>query len=724
MPPKRFNYSCCSARSTILENKLNCPFTLVTLNTIPGFIAEFLIAPGGYMTSNKLNRIIFLALSCIISACTSTQVISTDKAGSAPLISVKAQAYERQCNESLNKVTLLLNKQEQIQPPFSIDSVLVPLNNLQISLSNGARLASTYKSVHPDPDLRKVATDCLVKFSDIGTQLSLSRPIYESLSQVDVSSAADDTLRFHELTMRGFQLSGVDKNEETRKKIRALNDEITKIGQIWDKNILEDVRYIEVTLDDLKGLPQDYLDAHPPGDNGLIKISTRYPDIYPIYTFAESDELRQRLRQQERSRAYPQNKSVLNTLLEKRTELANILGFSNFADLVTADKMIGNADNAQEFIERVSTLAIPAKQADIKQLLARLQQIDKNATEVNRWQVAYLQELIKKEQYKLDAAEVRQYFSYGKVRDGIFQLVSELFEVEIRAWETEAWHPSVESYEMLQDGKVFAQFHLDMHPREGKYQHAAAFGTRAGITDRQLPLTTLVCNFPGENNPDALMEFGQVTTFLHEFGHLIHGLFAGDHRWESLSGIATEWDFVEAPSQMLEEWVYDLETLQAFATNAQNETIPAELVEKLNQARWFGKGLNTGIQMYYAALSLNYHSSDPSTFELFPKMLELEKRYSPLPHQEGTYFFTNLGHLNGYSAIYYTYMWSKVIAADLLTEFKKQGMHDTDTARHYRNNILSQGGSKPAARLVEDFLGRPYNFEAFANDLKKGLSPK
>jgi len=676
------------------------------------------------MTTNQSIRIIILVLSSIISACTTTQRISTDGTASSPALSVKAQTYERQCKESIKNVTLLLNQQEGIQAPFTVDSVLVPLNNLQISLSNGARLASTYKSVHPDHELRNVATECLVQFSDIGTQLSLSRPIYESVSKVDVSSAAEDTQRFHQLTMRGFQLSGVDKNEETRKKIRALNDEITKIGQTWDKNILDDVRYIEVTLDELKGLPQDYLDAHPPGENGLIQISTRYPDIYPIYTFADSDELRQRLRQQERSRAYPQNKSVLKSLLIKRTELATILGFSNFADLVTADKMIGNANNAQEFIDRVSTLAIPAKQTDLKQLLARLQQIDKNATEVNRWQVAYLQELIKKEQYQLDAAEVRQYFSYGKVRDGIFRLVSELFEVEIRAWETEVWHPSVESYEMLQDGKVFAQFHLDMHPREGKYQHAAAFGTRAGITDRQLPLTTLVCNFPGENKPDALMEFAQVTTFLHEFGHLIHGLFAGDQRWESLSGIATEWDFVEAPSQMLEEWAYDLDTLQGFATNVQNETIPAALVEKLNQARWFGKGLNTGIQMYYAALSLNYHSSDPSTFELFPKMIELEKRYSPLPHQEGTYFFTNLGHLNGYSAIYYTYMWSKVIAADLLTEFKKHGMHDVNTAQRYRNSILSQGGSKPAATLVEDFLGRPYNFEAFANDLKKGLRPK
>jgi thimet oligopeptidase len=674
----------------------------------------------------NVNQLLALSLTALLSACAavnqSKPAASSPAAEPTSTISSEARVFEKKCETDLANASDLLRKQEEIPEPFTVETVLVPLNELQIALSNGARLASTYKSVHPDAELRKVASDCLVKYSDLGTRLSLSRPTYDAVSKVNVSSEAADTKRFHELTLRGFRLSGVDKDKKTREKIRALSDEITQIGQTWDKNILEDVRYIEISPEELKGLPQDYIDAHPVAENGLVKISTRYPDIYPIYTFAESDELRRRLRQQERSRAYPQNEAVLKSLLEKRYELASLLGYENFADLVTADKMIASAANAQKFIDRVSKLAKPAERADVAQLLKRLKQIDGNASEVNRWQVAYLQELIKKEEYELDAAEVRQYFSYAKVRDGIFNLVSRLFKVQIRPWDTQTWHPSVESYEMLQNGKVFAQFHLDMHPRDGKYQHAAAFGTRAGITGRQLPLTTLVCNFPGENNPDELMEFEQVSTFLHEFGHLIHGLFAGNHRWDSLTGIATEWDFVEAPSQMLEEWIYDLDTLQGFATNAAGEAIPAELVEKLNRARWFGEGLTTGIQMYYAALSLNYHSVDPASFKLFPKMLDLEQRYSPLPHQEGTYFFTNLGHLNGYSAIYYTYMWSKVIAADLLTRFKAEGMHNIDTAKHYRETILAQGGTKPAAELVKDFLGRPYNFDAFARDLRKGVS--
>jgi thimet oligopeptidase len=274
------------------------------------------------MILGKAVRLSILVLVTLLTACTTVkQISSVDESVDAETtsrISTETSAYALQCEAELMAISALLRQQEEITEPFSVETVLVPLNNLQISLSNGARLASTYKSVHPDPDLRKAATDCLVKYSDIGTQLSLSRATYDAVSKVDVHSEPADTQRFHELTLRGFRLSGVDKDEKTRKRIRALNDEITQIGQTWDKNILDDVRYIEVTTEELKGLPQDYIDAHPADENGLIKISTRYPDIYPVYTFAESDEVRRRLRQQERSRAYPQNEPVLKALLDKR----------------------------------------------------------------------------------------------------------------------------------------------------------------------------------------------------------------------------------------------------------------------------------------------------------------------------------------------------------------------------------------------------------------------
>ena len=638
---------------------------------------------------------------------------SADNPGSAGAVK-----FRDQCNAWLAELDKAITALEAIAAPHTVTRVLEPLNDLQITLFDSASQAGLFEAVHPDEGVREAAGACTSALSDMGTRLSLSRPIYDAVAAVDVGAEAADTRRYHDLTLRAFRLAGVDRDDATRATVRELNDRITRLGQAFDKNILEDVRYIEVDRADLEGLPEDFIAGKPVEDNGKIRLSTRYVDIIPVYTYAHSDEVRRLLRREERSRGYPANDQILTDLLSARHQLAGLLGFDNYADLITADKMVGSATNAQQFIDSFHALVTPAAERDMATLLARLRQIDPDATEVQRWQATYLEELVRREQYQVDAAEIRQYFPYARVRDGMFALVENLFAVQIRPWHAETWHPSVESYEMVQDGQVIAHFHLDMHPREGKYQHAAAFSTRVGIAGRQLPVSTLVCNFAGGDDPMAVMEFSEVRTFLHEFGHLLHALFGGQQRWASLSGIATEWDFVEAPSQMLEEWMYDPDTLQSFAINSAGERIPLETIQRLNAASHFGEGLMGNLQIYYSALSLAYHRDDPATFNLLDRMLELEKHYSPMPHQEDTYFYANLGHLNGYSAIYYTYMWSKVIAVDLFSEFARAGLDNREVALRFRDRVLAPGGSKPAARLVEDFLGRAYSLDAFAASLE------
>ncbi len=650
-----------------------------------------------------------------------THVAEQDRAaGAQPSRSPTAEDFRRQCDARLARLDSAISELEAAAAPFTVDSVLAPLNRIQTELLDSAGLAGLFEAVHPDAAVRDVAGDCTTAFSDIGSRIALSRPIYDAVAAVDVGAETDDTQRYHSLTMQAFRLSGVDQDQATRDRIRALNDTITRLGQTFDKNILEDVRHIEVSPDQLAGLPEDFIAAKAVEENGKIRLSTRYVDTIPVYTYAHSDEVRRLLRKEERSRGHPQNDKVLTELLAARHQLAQLLGFASYADLITADKMVGDAASAQAFIDQLHQLIAPAAARDVDQLLARLQLIDPDARDVQRWQASYLEELIRREKYQVDAAELRQYFPYARVRDGVFALVENLFTVDIQPWQTDAWHDSVESYQVTQDGEIIAYFHLDMHPREGKYQHAAAFPTRVGISGQQLPVATLVCNFAGGEDPMEVMEFSEVRTFLHEFGHLLHALFGGQQRWASLSGIATEWDFVEAPSQMLEEWMYHPQTLQSFAINSAGETIPDDMVARINQARHFGEGLTSSVQVYYSALSLAYHRQDPATFELLDKMLELEAHYSPMPHQQDTYFYANLGHLNGYSAIYYTYMWSKVIAVDLFSEFAKAGLHDRETARRYREAILSPGGSRPATHLVEDFLRRPYSLDAFARALDAG----
>jgi len=230
-----------------------------------------------------------------------------------------------------------------------------------------------------------------------------------------------------------------------------------------------------------------------------------------------------------------------------------------------------------------------------------------------------------------------------------------------------------------------------------------------------------VCNFadPEVHSP-ALLDHDDVVTLFHEFGHLMHHVLGGRQRWLGFSGVATEWDFVEAPSPMLEEWAWDPATLKLFARHIEtNEPIPAELVNRMREANEFGKGAHTRHQVFYAQLSLALHSRPPADVDITRTMMELQKRYSPFPYVEGTHFFASFGHLNGYSAMYYTYLWSLVIAKDLLGEFQRNGLLDDATASRYRDTVLVPGGSRDAADLVKDFLGRPYGFEAFQHWLEK-----
>jgi thimet oligopeptidase len=278
-------------------------------------------------------------------------------------------------------------------------------------------------------------------------------------------------------------------------------------------------------------------------------------------------------------------------------------------------------------------------------------------------------------------------------------------------------------YDVYQSGAKLGRIYLDLHPRENKYKHAAQFTLRAGVTGKQLPEGVLVCNFPdpGSSKGPALMDHDEVVTMFHEFGHLMHHILGGRQRWIYFSGVATEQDFVEAPSQMLEEWAWDPTTLALFAHHVESHaTIPAELVKRMRAASEFGKGTQARHQMFYAAMSLRYHEADPAHLDLLATLGELQKRYSMFAYVDGTHLYDSFGHLNGYSAVYYTYMWSLVIAKDLLSEFQRHGLLDEATAHRYRDAVLVPGGSKDAADLVKDFLGRPYSFDAYQRWLDQG----
>jgi thimet oligopeptidase len=294
-------------------------------------------------------------------------------------------------------------------------------------------------------------------------------------------------------------------------------------------------------------------------------------------------------------------------------------------------------------------------------------------------------------------------------------LVGRMFGLTFRpVRDAEVWHPDVEAFDVLDGGRALGRIYLDMHPRDNKYKHYAQFTLTSGKAGQTLPEGVLVCNFPRPGAEPALMEHSDVETFFHEFGHLMHHTLGGHTRWAGLSGVATEWDFVEAPSQMLEEWVWRPESLQTFARHVDTgEPIPEALVARMKAADEFGKGLYVRQQMFYAATSLELHSRDPQGLDTSAVVAELQAKYTPFRFVDGTYFQESFTHLDGYSAIYYTYMWSLVIAKDMFTVFARDGLLDPGAAARYRRTVLEPGGSKPAADLVRDFLGRPYNFTAY-----------
>jgi thimet oligopeptidase len=299
------------------------------------------------------------------------------------------------------------------------------------------------------------------------------------------------------------------------------------------------------------------------------------------------------------------------------------------------------------------------------------------------------------------------------------QLTRDLFGVEIRRWDTPLWAPGVEAYEMFDGGRLIGRFYMDNHPRPGKYNHANVIPIRYGLTDRAVPVGILVCNFPDGDHSTGLMEHRDVETFLHEYGHLLHVIFSGRQRWGQANMGNLEWDFIEAPSQMLENWVWDYETLRRFAVNAQGQPIPQALVQRMNRARGFAEAFGDKRQLGLSAASLAYHLRAPGDSDLTETYRTAYNAYSPVPMPGGLHPQDSFGHLTGYSAIYYTYMWSKAISTDLFTRFEHDGLRDPATARRYREMVLGRGSSRPAAALVSDFLGRPLSLDAYRSRLTR-----
>jgi thimet oligopeptidase len=630
-----------------------------------------------------------------------------------------AGTLEKMQQEYLDKARDIFVSLEDTETQFTDTQVLNLYNDFSFWISDLASLASLLSSVHCEAGVREKAEFFEAEVNKLATESSLSKRIFELFSKMDISVLDDKAKRYVDQTLKEFRRSGVDKDEAIRAHIQVLSEELVLLGQNFSKNIRDDIRGIDITPDKLAGLPQDYIASHPvDSQTGMVKITTNYPDVNPFLKYADDSESRKKIYFEFLNRAVPHNKEVLETMLKKRYEMAHLLGYNSWADYVAEEKMTKTSNAIEEFIMKLDGLTLDIAKGEYTELLEIKKQMQGAATIVEEWERSYLAEKLRQQKYDFDSQTLRPYFEYHAVKNGLLGITSELYGIVYKKVnDAEVWHDSVEVYDVVEGDRVLGRIYLDMHPRDNKYNHAAQFSLKTGVSGRQLPEGVLVCNFTDpEKAKDgkALLSYDEVTTFFHEFGHLLHYTFAGRHMWVRQSGLTMEWDFVEAPSQFFEEWVRDPDVLARFAKHVETgESIPRELVEKMRASQKFGNGLFVRQQVLYSALALSYYLHDPRDIDTHEVVKKLQLQYSMFPHVEGTHFELSFGHLDGYTAAYYTYMWSLSISKDLLTPFKEGGMMNHDIAMKYRREILERGGTMDAADQIRNFLGRDYTFNAF-----------
>ncbi|HEY3625309.1 MAG TPA: M3 family metallopeptidase [Terracidiphilus sp.] len=610
---------------------------------------------------------------------------------------------------------------------LAIDVPRTPENTLRLydaaleQLSLAGAQAGVLNSVAADKAVRDQAQAEAQRVAMAGSALSLNRGVYDALAAMRIDHCNAATTHYVERTLLSYRLAGVDKDEATREHIQKLHEKATRLSLEFSRNIQEGGKTITATAAEVDGLPQDYIDRHPPNAEGQMVLTTDQPDMQPVMTFASNAALRQRMFLAYNTRAYPANKQILEQLLATRQEIADVLGFRSWADLATADQMMESAAKVREFLKKLDESSRQGAEREVKQVMefARRRQPDLQSIDMSSR--GYWYEQFRRSAYDFDSQSVRPYFPYARVEAGVLDTAARLFKVEFRPSSSPPWDKAVSVYEVWESGKPVGRFYLDMHPREGKDKWFSAHPVVTGVKGRYMPEAALICNFPGgEPGDPGLMQYSDVVTFFHEFGHLMHAILGGHTEWAGISGFATEGDFIEVPSQMLEEFFRDEKLLQSFARHYQtDEILPSVIIQKMKKAGSFGRADGMRTQIYYTTLSLDLHDQDPKKIDLDREIRELYERFQPWKWIDGNRMYCSFGHLTGYSSNYYTYAFDKVIALDFFGQFDPADLLGGEAGARYRKTVLEQGGSKPGREMVRDFLGRDEEFQAFTKWLNE-----
>ncbi|MDT7835536.1 M3 family metallopeptidase [Aquabacterium sp. OR-4] len=624
-----------------------------------------------------------------------------------------AQALKTACDQGLTATQRALARIER-RPADK--GWLAAYDAFAAGVEDRANPITFVSAVHPDKAVREASEACELRWNDFYSSLGQNEKLYRAVQRL---TSADETDRQLLKKLReDFEDAGVGLPPAQRARAKALNDKIAELGQSFDRNVRDANIKVVFTESELAGVPEGVWKKAPRDAEGRVQLGLSYPEFLPLMQTAESAAARERMWRAKQNEGGEANLKLLDEIVKLRKEYAGLFGAGSWAEFVIRRRMAESPQRVESFLADVKGAVQARERAELDEL--RRAKADHLGQPVDGlrfecWDLSYYTERLRKAKYSVDQEAFRQFFPPQESLAFTLRLVEKLMGVRYqRVQAAKAWHPEVQTYAVSDaaSGKPLGLMRVDLYPREGKYNHAAVWPIRGAST--QLKRSTqahLVVNFDRKG-----LTLDELETLLHELGHAVHTNLSAT-RWAQHAGTSVQRDFVEAPSQMLEDWVFDARTLQLFAEVCPScKPVPEALLAQAKAAHHYGKGVQASRQHLYASYDIALYGPEPrDAMALWAQM----EGATPLGHVAGTRFPAGFGHIaTGYSAGYYGYLWSLVVAADMRTAFAADKL-DARVGRRYRDTVLANGSARPPAQLVRDFLGRDFNAQAFFEDLKK-----
>ena len=653
------------------------------------------------------------------------------------------KAVTKTCADAIAKAGKDIDIVAKNQNPPTFDNTVVALENAFSEFDKVVEIPIFLKSVAVDGPTREAGSDCEIKSKKFSID-SLSRSDlfarFQGVRNSDMGKKlTGEDKKLLDDYYTAFLQKGLGVTSETKRKdILDLSKQISELEVEFSDNINNDKRFIQIDKSELAGLPENWSSSLKMAKNGKYIVTTDYPDYFPFMKNAKSENARQRLYEQFSMRGGKKNVEILEKTLKLRNDLAIAMGFNNYADKMFTlnNQMATSTAQVRKFLGELTTDLEPYLDRDLKQMrrlkCKETRCPDWDSVLINPWDVPYYINQMQKMAGDVDPEKIKEYFPLQTVKEGMFQIYQTLLSLNFeKITNPNVWDPSVETYQVRDKASndVLGYFLLDLFPREGKYKHAAMWGLikpkYLGGPNYQKPVAAMVCNFPKPtiDNP-SLMHHDEVETVFHEFGHVMDAMVSRtkyySHGGSSIyndRGTGTPRDFVEAPSQMLENWVWKPESLEILSGHYKTkEKLPKDLLDKMIAVKNVANGFSNMRQLFLASIDLDFHTDPPSnsTTVWNNKMWSMLK-IEPL---EGVYPQASFGHImDGYDVGYYGYMWSKVYAEDMFSVFDKEGILNPRTGMSYRKKILEPSGSQSVFISIKNFLGRDSNRDAFLKSL-------